>query len=67
MGTTNLRAVKVYLTEEEYKKMREDAENETSLSNWIRYHLKLPLLRQGAPKGNKNRAKQQTTKKRKKK
>jgi len=56
-GKTNLKPVRMYLTEEEYREFAAEAEDEgQSLAALVRARLKLPFLRRGAPLGNCNRA-----------
>lgn len=56
MGKTNLKAVAVYLTLQEYRDLKAEAdEYEVTLSAAIRSKLGLPRIERGAPEGNLNK------------
>ena len=56
----NLKCVSVYLSEEEYKELKAEAdEYAVTLSAAIRSKLGLPRIEPGAPMGNQNRTKKQ--------
>lgn len=56
MGTTKLKQVGVYLTLEEWRVLKAEAdEYEVTLAAAIRSKLGLPRIERGAPEGNINR------------
>jgi len=60
MGQSNLKAVTVYFTDEEYKSIKEEADDyEETVSAYIKARLGFQIKRRGAPLNNKNRSKRQ--------
>lgn len=58
MGKTRLTPVTVYLTEEEYTQVAEDAvDHGVTVSAYVRARLGFTITWQGAPAGNQNRKK----------
>jgi hypothetical protein len=59
MGQTNLKAVTVYFTDEEYEEIRKEAEDyDETVSAFIKARLGFQIRRRGAPINNKNRSKE---------
>jgi hypothetical protein len=57
MRNQNLKPVTVYLSPEEYQKVKEEADdNGVMVSALVRAKLGFKVTQRGAPKGNKNRA-----------
>jgi hypothetical protein len=60
MRNQNLKPVTVYLSPEEYQKVKEEADdNGVMVSALVRAKLGFPVTHRGAPEGNRNRAKEQ--------